>query len=281
MNVKTIFFFQDDTNGWQEVYYQTAANLEASYPPAQNLARFRAALMAAPTQLYAIRTNDDQNPRASYLTPAALPASANYTSRSDLPDTAAMARFYSSGQQRTRGLYLRGNPDDAYTENNFQSADAQAWQQAFGAYISILAAPNSPWTIKYRPRPNQATIGGNTIPISDWEQNPDNSALTNITFSGAIPGAPAVPFFLQTYNVKGLPQAPGLVKVQQYNSTALSVQCVFRTPTQYLYPMGGYAVVYAPAYDPITSVAALPRWTRRATGRPFDVTRGRRRSVSR
>jgi hypothetical protein len=285
MIAKTVLFFGGDLNGWQEIYYQNAASLPSSLPVADNLAQTRAQLLGTGFSVIYYRVEDDQNARVSFLTPVNYVSNIPWTTPSALPDDSGMMRLYSSAQNRTRPLYLRGVPSGAVgAPNQFPPVpDGQAWMQAYANLAALLnpATPPSVWLIKYRPRPITSGVNQNTTPIISWVTSAINSAWTVVGFSAALAGPPAPGSFIQTYKVRGLPQAPGLVEVVAWNASNNTAVVVFRTPAGYVYTSSGYGLPYTPNYDPVTISSLNPRWTRRATGRPFDVTRGRRRSVSR
>lgn len=271
MAFRVVFFFECKGQGWQEVYYSLASGFSAVEDNALTLATQRAKLMSDPCTLVAMRIANEEQTRASTITPLALEANPLYESSADQVSTAQLMRLYSTLTNRHRPLYLRGNPDNVFNEASPNNADYQMWLNEYRTYGAILKGA-SQWAIKFRPRPDS----GNKVLITDWAAaTPSrNSAVTLEEALGTEP-----PFFIQTYQVSGLPFAPGLCKVVAVAGDVLTVR--YRTPPDYDYPGGGYAVEFTPDYESITQYASFPSTVRRATGRPFDVERGRRRSILR
>jgi len=280
MNAKTILFFSDGTNGWEEVYYQTCSDLNGAFANAVPLMNARSKLLAQPAQCIYIRVNDDANPRASTLTPVTPILAWPYNSESDVVDTAAMMRLYAGSVTRSRPLYLRGNPDSAYDLATPTNQDAQNWLNNFYALGSLLSGSASVWQLKYRPHPIFTGAGANVFNIVSVTPSTNGSKFTTITFTGTLP-TPLVPNnYVQIYKVTGLPTPMGLCRVASVAS-GVQFDVYYRCPSDYNYSRGGVFLPYSPSYAVLDSYAGNPRWTRRATGRPFDVTRGRRRSISR
>jgi hypothetical protein len=277
MNCKITFFFENSTsgNGWQEVYYTVATDLNDGYLRAGNLYNARKYLMGKGTVVTAVRVNDDANSRFSTLTPYAPFAAQPYLSDSDIVSTTAMMRLYASAQARSRPLYLRGIPDDAFNTEAPANADHQQFLTRYANLGNFLTTGG--WLIKARPHP---VVGTNTVDILAWATTtPSTSSVIQLEgVSGVDVGG-----FLQCYKVKGLPFSPGLCEVLDVSNVGGNdvVKIRYRTPQDYVYPLGGYAVVYSPLFFAIDAFSGNPRFTRRATGRPFDVTRGRRRSIAR
>jgi hypothetical protein len=280
MNVKTIFFFDSGPAGWQEVYYQQPSDLNTAFTNALTLARFRAALMGDPTTLRYIRVNDDNNPRNSTLTEVDITATITYQSKADKPSSAQMMRLYASGQTRTRPLFLRGNPDDVYDVADPTNGDAQLWKGYFGAFGDQLKA--GLWFVKYRPRPIFVTQGPNTknvLDITVWLPVNINASLTLVTTAQPVTGI-TPNSFVQIYKLVGLPFPPGLCRVASVVG-ADTINIVYPTRADFVYTQGGALLPYVPNYTAINDYAITARSTRRATGRPFDQSRGRRKSIRR
>jgi hypothetical protein len=277
---KVVLAFSVRKQGWQEVYYTQAGDPTTAESAAVALATIRNDLLALPANLDSYRVSDESTPRSGFLVPWTAPPPTPWVSQADEDDVSAMMRLYSSGDLRSRPLFLRGNPDNAFDTSDPTNTDRQGWLIKFGRLgdflrnVGTFAVGN--WVIKKRPRPG----AGTAFPIGSWVPN---AVSVNTDIIVDAPLAIGAKMALQIYGVKGLPFAPGLVKVQKFTVVGgnTNVTIVYRTPSDYVYPGGGTAVVYLPTYDAITSFANMPRFGRRITGRPFDLTRGRRRSIRR
>lgn len=278
---KITLFFSSRRNGWSENYYWSGAGISpAAENAADKLITKRMKLAAPPTILDAVRINDDAIPRLSVLVPKDAEPTGTYVSKSDNPNVTGMMRLYTGDQHRTRALYLRGNPDNAFDLALPNNADSTEWYNRFaelGLFLKGEGTSNvGSWQVKYAPKP---VMGANQFPITAWgAETPSTNSLIN------VPGIPnrLVNDILVIYKLKGLPFPPGktlIVKVIDGPNGVYHVR--YRTPPDFTYQGSGMAVLYVPNYDAINDVAANPRWTRRATGRPSDVSRGRRRSIAR
>lgn len=277
---KVVLGFTNRKQGWQEVYYAQAADPTTAEGMAVGLATQRNQLLAPPATLDTYKVGDETTPRSGFLVPWGTNPPSTWESDADEPDVCMMMRLYSSGDLRSRPVFLRGNPDNVFDTINPSNADRQAWLTKFTNFGQFLKNIGSnalgTWLIKKRPRPGV----GSSLRITAWAPS-TISANTDITVDGVITFGPKPA--LQVYGVRGLPEAPGLVKVVSFvvaaGNTAVVVR--YRTPSDYSYSGAGTVVLYAPTYDPITSWASTPRSTRRITGRPLGLTRGRRRSIPR
>lgn len=278
-NAKIVLFFSSGTAGWSEVYYTNNTSLDAAYSAAAALASFRARLMGDPTTLDAIRVEDPDLLRASTLTKQAITAPKTYVSQADNPNVAAMMRLYATGSQVSRPLYLRGNPDNAFDQAQPDNADAQAWQNNFLALGNFLKSTASgvAWQLKSKTYPVVKGPGVNITPITVVGVLPAIQSLVQLT-TGEAHGL-AVNDFVTLYKM-GIPRLSGTFRVVAIVDDD-NFAVPFHLATSFAYPGGGYMLKYTQQYLNLTSYANQPRWTRRATGRPFDVSRGRRRAIPR
>jgi hypothetical protein len=278
VTAKVELFFTSGSNGWSETYYHTDADLATSYTSALTLANLRGSLMGNPTTLDAIRVQDTAVVRASSLTPQNNKWNASFVSDADNPNVAAMMRLYDTANNRSRPLYLRGNPDDAFNVADPTNADAQLWQQNYNALGQFLSGAGTgsvgAWLIKFAP---QVPIPTARTMVTAW--NPSTPSTQSIVSAPGVTTGPGQ--FVTFYNIKGLPFPPGKTFVVSFVSVGGIMTVRYRTPSDFTYQGGGYVVPYVASYGSIAAWTGVPRWTRRATGRPSDVSRGRRRSIAR
>lgn len=280
MPFKVVVYFENGKKGWQEVYYSAGTTLTQGINAGNGLIALRTALMGGETSITGMRVQDAAMPRVSRLFHFNFKTTGKYQSLSDFPDTAALMLLYSNGDNRRRPLYLRGNPDSLFDDANPNNADQQMWLNNYALFGNFLQgqgpAAAGTWLIRKRVRPQ---VGVNTIPITTWAAAVP-STLTNIVLDGNVPLVQGS--FLQTYHVKGLPFAPGLVEVVSATpGVTTSAKILYRTPSDYIYDSTGYAILFAATFDTINDFDDKPLITRRATGRPFELSRGRRRSILR
>jgi hypothetical protein len=271
--------------GWSETYYSPLGQAPLAENAFKRLLAVRKTLMAFPAAITAYRITDTTQIRASYLVnfgALGIVNSTQYISAADNAPSCPMMRLYGGDPNYfNRGLFLRGQPDGAYNDATQVGADTLAWQQAysnFGAYLQGSASPNDVWQMKDRTRPVFPPDGGaNVEPILTWTANPTNGYLSQVTVGTILPEGT---MYALTYRVKGLPTSPGLVQIVSGAGT-LTMQVKYLTPGGYLYPGGGFITPYQASFNNIAQFSAYPRWTRRATGRPSDQPRGRRRAIPR
>jgi len=277
---KIVLFFESQSNGWQEVYYASASTLDEAFSTAQSLMGLRQALMATPTHIIGCRVNDADNPRVSRLVPEDRQPTVAYQSESDKPFMAGMMRIYNTSDNRSRALYLRGNPDNAFDLLDPVNADAQLWLQAYAALGNLLSGGSLSFKIKDKPRPIFNTIGGgvvNVVAINSFA--PVGTGLPQVLVTTAAVHTLVVGDFVTLYKMKGVPRAGGLYQVVEVGSSTTFV-IKFHFGQGYQYAGGGSMLKYGGAYVSINTYAANPRFTERKTGRPFEVTRGRRPSLA-
>ena len=250
--------------GWSETYYNNAASVTVAEAATKSLITYRTGLTAYPCNVSAYRITDMSNVRSSYLVPLgpnAVPAGnpiTGFTTDADNSPTAAMMRLYAinsvTGSVSSRALYLRGNPDDAFNERTPLNNDAQMWAAQYsnlGQFLSGQSAGVS-WLIRDRATPIfPPNAGANVVAINTWVPSAANPYATNIQLAAVVPAGTQ---YLQLYKVKGLPQAPGLVKILTAGSTPPLYQIQFITPQYFVYQMDGFALAYAPVYSPISQV---------------------------
>lgn len=276
MAFKVVLYFAHPGGGWSETIYSTASSQSTAFNAATALATVRATLLADPCSLVAIRTSDEDNPRASALTGYKLLGSANpYVSKADNISTCFLLNLYSDSQTRQRPMYLRGNPDDAFDEASPSNADRQIWLGALQNLKDFILDTQSffpGWQLKFKPRPDPLT---NTNQILTWAAaNPSSRTLIGLQDAAtANPGD-----LITVYAVRGLPRPPGVCKVLANGTDSQHKYIAYRTPTDFNYEGGGYIVEDSPSYSTITYIADR-KWTHRDTGRVFDQSRGRRRAI--
>ena len=287
---KIVVFYSSERQGWSETYYMTAANSSAVYSVmSPGFINARMLLASAPTTMLAFRISDTANYRSSQLFPVGggtgyMPPPNQYESESDQPFNACLMRLYSVGPPNVqRPLYLRGNPDSAFDLSSPNNADAQAFGNNYQNFAAFLQANG--FNIRYKVKPIFPTPGGpaaTVTPISGWATTSPSSSSVLTTPMGYVFPTP-IPPFLTIYRLKGLPTTPGLVEVLGLTGapTPVGYTVRFRTPQDYSYPGGGFFLAASWSYPAITNIAQQFTFNRRATGRPFDVERGRRRAIAR
>jgi len=275
---KVTLFFSNFENGWSETYYCPAGTLTEAFTSATALTQKRLALMGRNSVIDSVRVNDVDTPRASQLTPVNLSDGSAYTSSSDAVSNAAMMRLYSTLGNRTRAIYLRGNPDSAFDVLNPNNADSQTWKAAFAAFGNFLKGTGTgnvtPWLIKFAP---DASVPGVKKKIISWDAATPSTLTTVVTEAIAATENQ----FFTVYGMKGLPFPPGKTKIAKVIVPTTSFELVYRTPSDFVYESGGTVVLYDAGYITIGDFAANVRFTGRKTGRPSDVSRGRRPSIRR
>lgn len=282
LNAKIVLFFTCEANGWEEVYYTNSTSLGDGYNAGLALANVRKNLMGSPTTLDAIRVEDPDALRASVLTPlgfSAPVASGFYTSEADNPNVAAMMRLYGTGSATSRPLYLRGNPDSAYDREFPNTADAQTWKTQYKALGDFLSGNGGGaiWQIKSRIFPIPTGGSKNVFDVSLVA--PDVATKSRLVITSVAAHGLAVGNYVTLYKM-GIPRLGGTFKVVTVPD-ANTFSIPFALPSGATYPGGGYGLKFTANPVAINSYTFNPRWTRRDTGRPFDVTRGRRRSIPR
>jgi hypothetical protein len=285
-NGKIVFFLSQGKNGWSESYYTNDTTLDSLQHSAQALYMARFRLLAEPATIDYVRLADAGSLRVSTLTPAQTGGVFNAVRPSYVSDcevvgrTAEMTIYTVSGHQRK--IYLRGAPDDAFNLVQPTNFDAQlflSYYGEFGQLVSNMATLGTGiWQMREKPRaifpPN---VGANVIAIVTWiSTTPSTNTVMGLATAPITPTP-----FGTVYKAKGLPFSPGLVQVVAVGVNPAVLTIRYRTPADYVYPDGAFYLPYAPVFENISSFSSAPSWSVRRTGRPFGVSRGRRRSILR
>jgi len=279
VTIKTNFFFNLRTSGWSETYYQTGTDLNAAFTNALALAKARMLLAGTPTTISYIRNALVGAQRQSQLT-AVGPVSSYpfdppiYATHSDLAGVAALCTAYSTVPPNQRPMYLRGNPDGLFEAAPQPITDSQKWFNAFqGPFQAALTS--GPWLLQWRTRlgsdANQSAI--------DDVQNIAGSLTSVITLHDATLAFKAGDY-MQIYKMRGAQPTPGAVRVLSVDPTALLIVVQYSFQENYNYQGGAVARKLQLNYAPITSCLFERNLTKK-TGRPFGVSRGRRRAIPR
>lgn len=279
MTIKTNFFFSLRASGWSETYYQSGSDLNAAFTNALQLATARMLLVGTPCTISYIRNSIVGQQRASQVV-AVGPVSSypfpapKYTSASDVVGVAALCTAYATLQPVERPLYLRGNPDGLYEAAGGANIDANMWFQAFQNQFQTVLA-NGTWLLQWRTRLNS---DANQVAITAVA-NLAGTLTSTITLAANTLNFQAGDL-VQLYKLKGAQPTPGAVRVLSVAPGGLILTVQYSFQENYLYPGGGIARKLQLNYAPITS-ALFERNLTKKTGRPFGVSRGRRRSIAR
>lgn len=281
MNVKVVFFFRLNVQGWTETFYINKPDLDQGLARALIYASKRHLLLADPAVIDAIRVGDAANIRSSRLVGVGAGTSfpmplGGYTSKADQPDTAAQCSLFDTPNAVQRTMMLRGLPDNVYDVGNPGNPDQMLWQTRLNDYLqTFYVPPSGDALIAERIR-----LGGGgterviTNVTPDWTANE-----TDLTLETPLTGV-ANGHLLNIYGMRGFAPTPGTVMLKRTANLGANaiVHWVPNKPT--LYSGGATLVVAEEVWQPVT-FASFIRIANRKTGRPFGVPRGRRRALAR
>lgn len=278
---KVTIVFTSGGAGWTEQYYLPATTVDIAIINSQALLKARNNLRASNVQMNLLRVQDADEPRVSRLTNLSPQPGGTYTSTCDDVKICAMMRLFTAVDGTSRPLFIRGVPTEA-AEVAKGTNDSVVFQSQFKQLGEELAqgvnGSGQQYLVKYRPKPDLVGFT-NTNDITAWVPDSTNSKLTTLTL--ANPVTVNANSYVDIYKVVGLPFPPGQCRVAKSVVSSTTLSIYYRTPSDYKYPGNGFLVEYASNFTNINDFDQVPRWTARATGRPFDQSRGRRRGVSR
>lgn len=263
---KVNFFFGHIDGGWSETYYNDAPDSGSSFTLANTLAGARAPLMGEGVTLQRIRVAQVGAARRSSITTVNLKV-LNVGPCDQIYD-AVLFSLYNTPDTVQRPLYMRGNPDKIYDESD--ATQFQAWLAlAYSTFFSRLL--NDPWYI-------QTKDTTNVFEAINAIGSADGGATTTVTLNGLFTGTRGQ--YVSFYGIKGLRRPMGTLLVNSVETvggiSTLSVS--YQLPPNFLYQGNGRLRVYDPAFHKIDS-RIFSKFTHRIVGRPFGVSRGRRRAI--
>ncbi len=264
VNGKVNFFLKetDAGAGWSETYYYSSVDLPNVLVKAIVLAKKRLACLPFSVALPYVRVADDAIQRDSlvYVPPAIYGALNQPDQQVDVPWNAILCRL-SSGSLYRRQLYLRGAPDSLIVEPE-NLLGLPSFTTPFNAFLKELSTAN--WAIRCFDRGpanpvkpiNQiaklVTPVKINLPAHGW----NTGDKVRISHSAYRPVNAAWPI--------AVVDADNFVLL---NSTVAPPLDIFGSGTAHRLVV---------VYEPIDQ--AIPvRQTKRNTGRPFDLLRGRRK----
>lgn len=257
--------------GWSETYYATLSDDSQATALADSLAQYRVPLLGEPARVDYYRVELEGAFRHSTLAAYQTQPPWDFNSKSDHVWTAGLVELLTVGEGLQRPLYLRGLPDSVYDQTAPGNPDAVKWFTRLNQFKAFLTG--SAWNIK-RKIPN-------TVAVKEFiDALALGSGTGNLAVTVTNASTPPVPGkYVTFYKVKNYTPPIGTVRVTK-SIGPLSFEVARAWQTGFNYTGGAFYTVYAPQYVPITD-SQFVRFTHRDTGRPFGLSRGRRRAIPR
>lgn len=265
-------FFALDNQGWSESFYMPATDPDTCYNQYLAVYQARAAILADPCKVVALRISDIAISRDSTL--FTIPSAPLFPG-TNLADRVGNARRIRMENNSIywRHLLLRGIPDEVFDRANPGNATKVAWVAAANLWIKAITgvAPYNPSRtcyirVAFKPPPPEVKVMG-------FLPDPVNPGVQLVTTDIAL--AVNLGDIVTFYNMRGF-----LPKIHKAQVVGLPVGGTFkiRYSQEEAAPLSPSARVKKEVFVlvPIQTVSDLGQ-THRNTGRPFGQQLGRRR----
>lgn len=278
MTQKITFMFSSGKYGWSESYYCNQTDLASAFVAAQPLANTRSRLLSLPSRMDFLRISDAANIRVANLVAVGAGTqnpltTSTWVSASDQPYNAALINVLGNQLGTGRKVYIRGNPDNLFDAVDPTNADAQQWNALFESYRSVLSGAGA-FQIKVRTNKSLNELKSATA----WTNLAAPSPFSAVTLESNFSVPPVVGNYLIFYG-SGLNPRPGAMRILDITPGSSPIYIVnYNVPNTFTGPQNAKLAVFGANFTGISD-CQFERFTRRATGRPFGLSRGRRRAV--
>ena len=271
--VKHTLFFEAGKHGWSESYYLTAVSAAGSEATLNQLAEIRRQCLVPAVAITGIRASVDGYPPDSLLAEVNLPgqlrnnagvafvAAPYYAAALVRLDTPPIAP---TGQVLRRNLLLRGIPRDILTATGAW-AENQSFQDFRFAVLRFIERDALPLGYSLRRKVYGTSRTVNSV---------SNYGTRQLRIITTLPLGVAPRTRIQVFFATGTRGVNGIHVIDSINDVEIVTRPLKRAP---LITAGAtFGVVYPITFETIQwNRVTIPRSTRKATGRPFSLSRGR------